>query len=52
MTPLLLLTNKDAIDMAGNMTLAGNSEFMSWVLLLKKDVRKAQVKAAIKVNTE
>lgn len=38
--------------MAGNMTLAGNSEFKSWVSLLKKDIRSAQVKAAIKVNTE
>ena len=38
--------------MAGNMTLAGNSEFKSWVLQLKKDIRSAQVKAAIKVNTE
>ena len=35
-----------------NMTLAGNSEFKSWVSLLKKDIRSAQVKAAIKVNTE
>lgn len=38
--------------MAGNMTLAGNSEFKSWVSQLKKDIRRAQVKAAIKVNTE
>ena len=38
--------------MAENMTLAGNSEFKSWVLQLKKDIRNAQVKAAIKVNTE
>ena len=38
--------------MAGNMTLAGNSEFRSWVSQLKKDIRSAQVKAAIKVNTE
>lgn len=38
--------------MAGNMTLAGNSEFKSWVSQLKKDIRSAQVKAAIKVNTE
>ena len=38
--------------MAGNMTLAGNSEFKSWVSQLKKDIRHAQVKAAIKVNTE
>ena len=35
--------------MAGNMTLAGNSEFKSWVSQLKKDIRSAQVKAAIKV---
>lgn len=34
------------------MTLAGNSEFKSWVSQLKKDIRSAQVKAAIKVNTE
>lgn len=38
--------------MVGNMTLAGNSEFKSWVSQLKKDIRSAQVKAAIKVNTE
>lgn len=38
--------------MAGNMTLAGNSEFKSWVSQLKKDIRSAQVKAVIKVNTE
>ena len=38
--------------MAGNITLAGNSEFKSWVSQLKKDIRSAQVKAAIKVNTE
>ena len=38
--------------MAGNMTLAGNSEFKSWVSQLKKDIRSAQIKAAIKVNTE
>ena len=35
-----------------NMTLASNSEFKSWVSQLKKDIRSAQVKAAIKVNTE
>ena len=34
------------------MTLAGNSEFKSWVSQLKKDIRSTQVKAAIKVNTE
>ena len=38
--------------MAGNMTLVGNGEFKSWVSQLKKDIRCAQVKAAIKVNTE
>ena len=38
--------------MAGNMTLAGNSEFKSWVSQLKKDIRSAQIKAAIKVNKE
>ena len=38
--------------MAGNMTLAGNSEFKSWVSQLKKDIRSTQVKAAIKINTE
>ena len=35
-----------------NMTLASNSEFKSLVSLLKKDIRSAQIKAAIKVNTE
>ena len=34
------------------MTLASNSEFKSWVSQLKKDIRSAQIKAAIKVNTE
>lgn len=34
------------------MTLAGNSDFKSLVSQLKKDIRSAQVKAAIKVNTE
>ena len=38
--------------MARNMTLASNSEFKNWVSQLKKDIRSAQVKAAIKVNTE
>lgn len=38
--------------MAGNMTLAGNSDFKSWVSQLKQDIRSAQIKAAIKVNTE
>ena len=31
---------------------AGNNEFKSWVSQLKKDIRSAQIKAAIKVNTE
>ena len=35
-----------------NMTLASNSEFKSWVSQLKKDIRSAQIKTAIKVNTE
>ena len=34
------------------MTLASNCEFKSWVSQLKKDIRSAQIKAAIKVNTE
>lgn len=34
------------------MTLAGNSEFKSWVSQLKEDIRGAQIKAAIKVNAE
>ena len=38
--------------MAGNMTLASNNDFKSWVLQMKQDIRSAQVKAAIKVNTE
>ena len=38
--------------MAENMTLASNSEFKSWVSQLKNDIRSAQIKAAIKVNTE
>ena len=38
--------------MAENMTMASNSDFRKWVLQLKKDIRSAQVKAAIKVNTE
>lgn len=38
--------------MAENMTLASNSDFKSWVSQLKKDIRGAQVRAAIKVNTE
>ena len=35
-----------------NMTLASNSDFKSWVSQLKQDIRSAQIKAAIKVNTE
>ena len=35
-----------------NMTLASNSEFKSGVSQVKKDIRSAQIKAAIKVNTE
>lgn len=38
--------------MVENMTLASNSEFKSWVSQLKKDIRSAQIKTAIKVNTE
>ena len=38
--------------MAENMTLASNSNFKSWVSQLKHDIRSAQIKAAIKVNTE
>ena len=38
--------------MAENMTLASNSDFKSWVSQLKHDIRSAQIKAAIKVNTE
>ncbi len=38
--------------MVENMTLASNSEFKSWVSQLKNDIRSAQIKAAIKVNTE
>ena len=34
------------------MTLAGNSDFKNWVSRLKQDIRSAQIKAAIKVNTE
>ena len=34
------------------MTLAGNSDFKNWVSRLKQDIRSAQFKAAIKVNTE
>ena len=38
--------------MVGNMTLATNRDFKSWVSQLKQDIRSAQIKAAIKVNTE
>lgn len=38
--------------MAVNMTLATNRDFKSWVSQLKQDIRSAQIKAAIKVNTE
>ncbi len=38
--------------MADNMTLASNSDFKNWVSQLKKDIRGAQIRAAIKVNTE
>ena len=38
--------------MAENKTLASDSDFKSWVSQLKQDIRSAQVKAAIKVNTE
>ena len=38
--------------MAGNMTLATNRDFKSWVSQLKQDIRSAPIKAAIKVNTE
>ena len=38
--------------MTGNRTLAGNSDFKNWVSRLKQDIRSAQFKAAIKVNTE
>lgn len=38
--------------MAGNMTLAANRDFKSWVSQLKKDIRSAQLRAAIKVNTD
>ena len=38
--------------MAENMTMANNSDFKSWVSQLKQDIRSAQIRAAIKVNTE
>ena len=34
------------------MTLAANHDFKDWVSRLKQDIRSAQIKAAIKVNTE
>lgn len=34
------------------MTLAANRDFKSWVSQLKKDIRSAQLRAAIKVNTD
>lgn len=34
------------------MTMASNSDFKSWVSQLKQDIRSAQIRAAIKVNTE
>lgn len=38
--------------MIENMTLAGNNELNSWVLQSKKDIRSAQIRVVIKVNTE
>ena len=38
--------------MAENITMASNSDFKSWVSQLKQDIRSAQIRAAIKVNTE
>lgn len=38
--------------MAENMTMASNSDFKRWVSQLKQDIRSAQIRAAIKVNTE
>ena len=34
------------------MALANNLDFKNWVSQLKQDIRSAQIKAAIKVNTE
>ena len=34
------------------MTIKSNSDFKSWVSQLKQDIRSAQIRAAIKVNTE
>ena len=39
-------------DEVWNLTLATNSDFKSWVSQLKQDIRSAQIKAAVKVNTE
>lgn len=39
-------------DLSGNMTMVGNKDFKIWVSQLKKDIRGAQIRAAIKVNTE
>jgi hypothetical protein len=39
-------------DLSGNMTMAGNKDFKIGVSQLKKDIRGAQIRAAIKVNTE
>ncbi len=38
--------------MADNMTLASNSDFKKWVSQLKNNIRTAQIRAAVKVNTE
>lgn len=38
--------------MAENMTMANSRDFKNWVSQLKQDIRSAQIKAAIKVNTE
>ncbi len=38
--------------MTDNMTLASNSDFKKWVSQLKNNIRTAQIRAAVKVNTE
>lgn len=38
--------------MTNNKTLASNRDFKNWVSRLKKDIRSAQIRAAVKVNTE
>lgn len=38
--------------MEKNKTLASNRDFKAWVYQLKRDIRSAQVKAAIRINTE